>query len=36
MATVNELKNDNEKVPDELIFPSVSLVCFLPNRTFSE
>jgi len=28
MTTVNEVNNNNTKVPDEIIFRSVSLVCF--------
>jgi len=28
MTTVKEVNNDKTKVPDEFIFPSVSLVCF--------
>ena len=28
MTTVNEDNNDKTKIPNEFIFPSVSLVCF--------
>ena len=29
MKTVNEVNNNKTKVPDEFIFRSVSLVCFI-------
>ena len=28
MTTVNEVNNDKTKVPDDVVFRSVSLICF--------